>query len=838
MTGFVPAEDLMGGFAGEIAPVSPLDGLEEDLIVEIPDEDGLYLEDLLPLEDEGPAFNANLAEFIDEDELGKISTDLMEAFEDDRTSREDWDKTLKKGLEILGLKLEDISDPFEGACSAHHPVLLEAVLQFQARAITELFPVEGPVKTKVIGAYSADKITQAARVKEFLNFQLTEVMEEYFDDLDQMLFMLPLSGSMFKKTYYDDTLGRPCSPFIAVDDFVVPYNTTDLRNCGRMTHVISLSKNDLKKRVTVGFYRDAEVQDPADQPVTGIKESIDKIEGRSPGGTRDANHTLLEMHVDYDMPGFEDVDGVALPYIITIDKDSGKVLSIYRNWSEGDKFTARRQWFTHYKFLPGPGFYGLSLVHVLGNLQKTATAILRSLVDAGQFANLPGGFKARGMRVAGGDQPVKFGEYRDVEGYGDDIRKAIVPMPTKEPSQTLALLLGSVVEDARRLGAVADLSVGDADNEAPVGTTLALMEQGIKMMSAIHKRLHRAQRAEFKLLARVNNDFLPDEYPYEVEGGDRTVFRTDFDGRVDVLPVSDPNIFSETQRIMRAQTQLQLATQFPQQHNLHEALRRMHEVIGTPKIETVLNSDRGPKLMDPATENFAVTQARAVKAYVFQDHNAHIQVHQTALQAFMAQAQQNPAMAQAAQVMMAHIAEHQAHLARMQIEQMSGVQLPAPPDYDPTNPNAEDGYEIDPQMEVQIARLQGQAAQQIAAMQQQAAAAQQQQAMQQDPQIQIAMQQLQIEAQKVQQKAQDAEQKNQLRAQEIQNFKDDQERDRKLKASQGWVDAEIERQRIETQAQVERERMDTQARTDRERMAKQAEIAAANRRNQAGPQSE
>lgn len=796
MTGFIPVQDTMGGFQSGIEPVLPLEETLDDLIVEIPDEDGLYEDELGLLEPEGPPFNANLAEYIDEDELGKISSELLEAFEDDRNSREDWDKTLKKGLEILGLKLEDISHPFEGACSAHHPVLLEAVLQFQARAITELFPVDGPVKTKVIGAYSPEKISQSARVKEFLNFQLTEVMEEYFDDLDQMLFMLPLSGSMFKKTYYDDTLGRPVSVTISVDDFVVSYQTTDIRNCGRMTQVISLSKNDLTKRVTVGFYRDAEVQEPADQSQTGVKESIDKIEGRSPSGTRDANYTLLEMHVDWDLVGFEDPDGVALPYIITIDKDSGKVLSIYRNWSDGDAYTARRQWFTHYKFLPGPGFYGLSLVHVLGNLQKTATSILRSLVDAGQYANLPGGFKARGLRTAGGDKPIAFGEFREIEGYGDDIRKAIVPMPTKEPSQTLAMLLGSVVEDARRLGAVADLSVGDADNEAPVGTTLALMEQGIKMMSAIHKRLHRAQRAEFKLLARVNHDFLPEEYPYEVEGGNRTVFRTDFDGRVDVLPVSDPNIFSETQRIMRAQTQLQLATQFPQQHNLHEALRRMHEVIGTAKIEAVLNPDRGPKIMDPATENFAVTQGKAVKAFAYQDHNAHIQVHQAAVQAFMAQAQQNPAMGQAAQVMMAHIAEHQAHLARMQIEQMSGVPLPPPPDYDATNPHKDDGYTIDPEMERQIAALQGQAAQQIAQMQQQAAAAQQNQQAMQDPQIQIAMQQLQIEGQKVQQKAADSQQKNELRAQEIQNQMLDQERDRKLKANEIRIKAEIEREKM------------------------------------------
>ena len=796
MTGFIPSSDIMGG--GGVA--DPLDPMLDDIIVEIPDDDGLYAEDLLAPEEEAIPFNANLAEYLEDDELSKISKELIDAYEDDRSSRADWDKTLKKGLEILGLKLEEVTDPFPGACAAHHPVLLEAVLQFQARAISELFPSDGPVKTKVIGAYSPEKISQGARVKEFLNFQLTEVMEEYFDDLDQMLFMLPLSGSMFKKTYYDDTLGRPLSVTVAIDDFVVSYQTTDIRSCGRMTQVISLGKNDLRKKVAVGFYRDIDLDEPDDPPKSDLKDAVDKIEGRNRVGQRDGTYTILEMHVDYDVPGFEDVDGVALPYIITIDRDSGKVLSIYRNWAEGDAYTARRAWFTHYKFLPGPGFYGLSLVHVLGNLQRTATSILRSLVDAGQFANLPAFYRARGMSILGDDRPLKFGEARQVEGYGDDLRKALVPVPTKEPSQTLAMLLGAIVDDARRLGAVADLNVGDADEQAPVGTTLALMEQGIKMMSAIHKRLRAAQRAEFKLLARVNHDFLPEEYPYEVEGASRTVFRQDFDGRVDVLPVSDPNIFSQTQRIMKAQTQLQLATQFPQQHNLHEALRRMHDVIETPKIDEVLTPERGPKIMDPATENFAVRQGRPVKAYAFQDHNSHMAVHSAAIQEFMALAQQNPAMGQAAQAMMAHVAEHQAHMARQQIEQMTGIPLPPPPDYDPTNPNKDDGYTIDPEMERQIAAVQAQAAQQIAQMQQQAAAAQANQAAQQDPQMQLAQAQLQLEGQKIQQKALDAQQKNELRRIEIENQRLDQERDRKLKGHEIEIDAELEREKMKQSA--------------------------------------
>jgi hypothetical protein len=782
----------------------PMNGLGDvmdgDIMVEIPDDDGLYAADLAVEVDLGPAFNANLAEFVDDDELSRISSELSAAFDDDRNSRADWDKTLETGLEIIGLKLENVSDPFEGACGAHHPVLLGAALQFQARAITELFPSGGPVRTTVVGETSTEKVEQAQRVRDFMNFQLTEVMEEYFDDLDQMLFMLPLTGSAFKKTYYDDTLGRPVSITIPADDFVVSYQATDIRTCERMTHVLHLSKNDLKKRIAVGFYRDADVAEPSDTDVSPIKDKIDDIEGRSgTGNARDANYTLLEMHVDWDLKGFEDVDGVALPYIVTIDRDSSKVLAIYRNWSDGDVYTARRPWFTHHKFLPGPGFYGLSLVHVLGNLQKSATSILRSLVDAGQFANLPAFYKARGLST-GDDRPLRFGEARAVEGYGDDLRKALVPVPTKEPSQTLFLLLGTIVEEARRVGAVADIAVGEADNEAPVGTTIALMEQGVKMMSAIHKRLHRAQRAELKLLARVNHDFLPDTYPYDVEGGSRTVFRRDFDATVDVLPVSDPNIFSETQRIMRAQAELQLATQFPQQHDLHEALRRMHEVLNTPKIDAILVPQRGPKLMDPATENFAVGQGRAVKAYSFQDHPSHIAVHQTAIAQFGMMAQQNPAMGASAQAMMAHVAEHQAHMARMQIEQMSGVPLPPPPDYDVTNRNKDDGYEIDPEMERQVAAMQAQAATQIAAMQQaQAQQAKQQQA-QADPQFQLAQAQLALEGQKVQAKAADSQAKNQLRAQEIENQMLDQERDRKLKASEIRIDAELEREKIQQSA--------------------------------------
>lgn len=787
----------------------------------VENEDGSY--DMPGMEEEEP-FDANLAESLDEDYANSLAQDLIQDFENDKTSRKDWDETLKKGLEILGLKLEEVNDPFPGACAAHHPVLLEAILQFQARAISELFPVEGPVKTKIMGAYSPQRISQAARVKEFMNYQLTVEMEEYFEDKDQMLFMVPLSGSAFTKVYFDDTIGRPRAPYINVDDLVVSYHTNDIRTAPRVTHVLHISTNEMAKKMALGYYRDIELQAPVSNTPDGIKAEIDKIQGISNVALddKDNEHTVLEMHVNLDLQGYEDPTGVALPYIVTVEKDSAKILSIYRNYAQDDERKRKIQWFVHHKFLPGPGFYGLSLVHILGNLQRTATALLRALVDAGSFANLPAGFKARGVRMPAGDTPLKWGEWREVEGYSDDIRKALMPNPTREPSQTLHHLLGTVVEDARRLGSVADLNVGDSNEEAPVGTTLALMEQGIKVMSAIHKRLYRSQTEEYQILARVNRDFLPEEYPYDVEGGSRKVFASDFDARIDVIPVSDPNVFSETQRIIRAQAELQIVTQFPNEHNRHEALRRMHEVLGTKKIDDILNPQRGPKIMDPATENFAMSQGRPVKAYQYQDHQSHMAVHQSLLMEAQMQAQTNPAMVQIAAQVQAHITEHNAHMARMMIEQMTGIPLPPPPDYDPNNPDKDDGYEIDPNMEAQIARVQAQAAQQRMQELQQMAQMQANQQAQQDPIVQIKMMEAQTKAQAVQIKGMEAQAKLQLEGQKVANEKDDQEKDRKLKAHEVNVQGNIERERID----VERERIDMQEKTARIQAAAKAKSAS------------
>ena len=524
--------------------------------------------------EEAPILSDNIADNLDEESLEMISSELLAAFEADVQSRKEYEETIKKGMELLGLKLEDTQNPFPGACSAHHPMMIEGAVQFQSQAIKELFPSGGPVKTQIIGEKTDETVKQANRVKEFLNYQVTESMEEYFDDFDQMLFYLPIVGSCFKKVYYDEILKRPISRFIPITDFVVSYNTVDLRTSGRYTHIIRMTQNELRKKIYSGFYRDTQIEmNPEEDDSNDITQKIQEIEGITPSKNyqKDGRLTLLEMHVDLDIPGYE--KDFACPYIVTICKETKEILSIRENFKPDDPDFKRIQHFVHYKFLPGFGFYGMGYVHLLGNLQKSVTTILRSLVDAGQFSNLPGGFKARGMRVEG-EQPVGFGEFRDVEGYGDDIRKSIVPLPFKEPSQTLFALLGSMTQEGRRLAAITDLQSGDMNANAPVGTTIALLEQGIKVMSSIHKRLHKAQREEFKIIVRINKEFLPSYYPYSVEGDNRFIFSKDFDDRIDILPVSDPNIFSTAQRVLLAQTQLQAAAAAPQIHDMKEAYKR------------------------------------------------------------------------------------------------------------------------------------------------------------------------------------------------------------------------------------------------------------------------
>mgnify|MGYP003146728849 FL=1 len=580
-----------------------------------------------------PEHDSNLADFVDETELEKISSDLLSDYLNDKETRKDWEEGYTQGLDLLGFKYEDRSQPFQGASGVTHPLLAESVTQFQAQAYKELLPPGGPVKCNIVGAENPAVEDQAKRVKEFMNYQITSVMEEYDSDMDQMLFFLALAGSSFKKIYYDTNMGRAVAKFIPVEDLVVPYHSTDLETAPRITHVLKQNKNDVRKSQVSGFYRDVELDVVNKQD--RIQETYDKIEGVTPNDSTnyDDQCTLLEMHCDLDIPGFEDIGvdggptGVKLPYIVTIDEGSRKILSIRRNYAENDKLKKKIQYFVHYRFLPGLGFYGFGLIHMLGGLSRTATSALRQLIDAGTLSNLPAGFKARGLRIRDDDNPLQPGEFRDVDAPGGDLRQNFVPLPYKEPSQTLMQLLGFCVDAGKRFAAVADAKISDSNNANPVGTTMAMIEQGTKVMSAIHKRCHYAQKVEFKLLARIFQIYLPPVYPYNVTGGQREIKTTDFDDRIDIIPVSDPSIFSMSQRIQLAQAQLQLAQTNPQIHNTYEAYRRMYQALGIQNIDAILPPPSRPTPKDPITENSELLLKKTAQAFADQDHVSHITVH-------------------------------------------------------------------------------------------------------------------------------------------------------------------------------------------------------------------
>ena len=580
-------------------------------------------------------FYANLAENMDDNELGIISSDLMGDFENDKSSRDEWATTYTKGLELLGVKFQERTRPFRGASSVTHPLLAEAVTQFSSTAFKEMMPSDGPVRTRVVGKESVEVYQQSQRVKEFMNYNITQVMEEYTPELDQMLFYLPLSGSTFKKVYYDAQLGRAVSKFIPAEDLIVPYSASDLDSCERITHVVKLTENDVRKKQVAGFYRDIDINPAPPQTATystgNIQSTIDNLDGIQQTGDSYIV-TLLEMHVDLDLEGYENVDsdgeptGIKLPYIVTIDETSGKVLAIRRNYDEGDKLYKKKQYFVHFKFLPGLGFYGFGLIHLIGGLSRTATQALRQLIDAGTLANLPAGFKTRGLRIADNDEPLQPGEFRDVDAPSGAIREGLLPLPYKEPSQTLFGLLGFVVDAGQRFAQIADMQVGDANQGAPVGTTIALLERGSRIMSSIHKRMYYSMQKEFKLLANVIQTYLPEEYPYAVVGGDKSIKQSDFDERVDIIPVADPNIFSMAQRIQLAQTQLQLATSAPQLHNVKEAYIRMYEALGVSDIDKIMKLEK-PEPMSPSMENRKLIEEDKIEAYEGQNHDAHIQAH-------------------------------------------------------------------------------------------------------------------------------------------------------------------------------------------------------------------
>jgi hypothetical protein len=631
-------ERLTDVVAEEIEP-NPLE-VEVQTVEELPSgqvemEDGSIMigdvEGMFDEETEEDNFYSNLAEKIDDQELSRLSDELTQKFKEDKSTREDWAKSYTDGLELLGFNYTEQTRPFKGASGVTHPLLAESVTQFQAQAVKELLPAGGPVRAQVVGAITPEINAQAQRVQDFMNYQLTNVMEDYTPEVDQMLFYLALAGSAFKKIYFDAQMQRAVAKFVPAEDLVVPYGATDLESCERITQIIRMSENDLRKKQITGFYRDVEVF-PTSEEQSDIQETYDKIDGVK-GMSNDDEMTLFEIHCDLDLIGYEDKGmdgeetGIKLPYIVTIDEGSGKVLSIYRNYEEEDSLKEKKQYFVHYKFLPGLGFYGFGLIHMIGGLSRTATQSLRQLLDAGTLANLPAGFKTRGLRIRDDDQPLQPGEFRDVDSPGGMIREAIMNLPYKEPSQTLFALMGFCVDAGRRFAAIADLQIGEGNQNAAVGTTVALLERGTQVMSAIHKRLHYAQKIEFKLLADVFRDFLPPSYPYKVVGADKEIKTEDFNDDVDIIPVSNPNIHSSAQRIAIAQQELQLATAAPQIHNIREAYRRMYEALGVRDIDNLLIPQQEPLAMDPAMENAQALSLSELKAFPGQDHDAHIKAH-------------------------------------------------------------------------------------------------------------------------------------------------------------------------------------------------------------------
>jgi len=615
----------------------------------------------------GDEHYANLAEFLPDDVLGQLGSDLSQKYMDYQMGRKDWERTYTTGLDLLGFKYDMRTEPFQGASGATHPVLAEAVTQFQALAYKELLPADGPVRTAVIGAPNPEKQQQAQRVKDFMNYELMEKMKDYEPDFDQMLFYLPLAGSAFKKVYYDELEGEPTSKFVPADDLIVPYTATSLEDAEAIIHRVKVSKNELRKQQVAGFYRDIELGQPRN-----VENDVEKKERELEGQRKtqdDDVYTLLECHINLDLEGFEDTDeegepsGIKIPYIVTVEEATRNVLAIKRNYEIGDPKKNKIDYFVHFKFLPGLGFYGFGLIHMIGGLSRTATAALRQLLDAGTLSNLPAGFKMRGIRIRDDAQSIQPGEFRDVDAPGGNLKDSFMMLPFKEPSATLLNLMGIVVQAGQRFASIADLQVGDGNQQAAVGTTVALLERGSRTMSAVHKRIYSSLKSEFRLLARVFKLYLPPEYPYDIVGGQRMIKQADFDDRVDILPVADPNIFSQTQRISLAQTELQLATSNPQIHNLYQAYRNMYEALGVKDIDTLLIKPQPPQPLDPALENIMALSGKPFQAFPGQDHRAHITSHLN----FMATniARNNP-MVMAS--MEKNVFEHISLMAQEQIE--------------------------------------------------------------------------------------------------------------------------------------------------------------------------
>ena len=775
--------------------------------------DGLEIE-IEPGSDEGDdEFNANLAEMLTDGELAELSGDLIGDFDSDISSRKDWIQTYVDGLELLGLKIEERAEPWEGACGVYHPLLAEALVKFQSETMMSIFPAKGPVKTLIIGKETPEKKESAERVEEDMNYQLTEEMAEYRPETERMLWGLGLAGNAFKKVYFDPGLDRQVSMYVPAEDIVVPYGASDLASSPRVTHVMRKTENELRVLQVNGFYRDVDLGDPVSALDEVEKKIAEKLGFRA---STDDRFKVLEMHVDLDLPGYEDKDdngeptGIALPYVVTIEKGTGTVLAIRRNWNPDDKTRQKRQHFVHYGYIPGFGFYCFGLIHLIGAYAKSGTSIIRQLVDAGTLSNLPGGFKTRGMRIKGDDTPIAPGEWRDVDVPSGSMRDNIIPLPYKEPSQVLAGLMDKIIEEGRRFANTADLNLSDMSAQAPVGTTLAILERTLKVMSAVQARIHYSLKQELKLLKKIIADYTPEEYNYDPSEGDRRAKKSDYDN-VDVIPVSDPNASTMAQKIVQYQAVLQLAQSAPQMYNMPLLHRQMLDVLGIKNAAKLIPMPEDMKPCDPVSENQNILMMKPVKAFAYQDHQAHITVHMAAMQdpKIAGLLQNNPMAQQLQSAMMAHINEHLGFQYRVEIENQLGFNLPPQ-----TDESGEDVH-IDPETEARLAPMLSMAAQRLLQQSQQQAQAAQAQQQAQDPIIQMQQQELQIKAQEQQRKAQKDQADIALKQQQMQT-------DASLRNKQIQVDA------LKTVAQMNNQQRESKANRNMDALKTVAELQAEN----------
>jgi hypothetical protein len=801
--------------------------------VSIETEDGGMIIEFGPPEEEGDSLkdlphSANLAEHLDDNILSSIGTKVLDVYEEDLNSRQDWERAYKEGLDYLGVKTEDRNKPWAGACGLFHNMIMEAAVRFQSNAIMEIFPASGPVKTQIVGEVTEEKEDQALRIQTDMNYLLTQDLKDYRPETERMLFGLALCGSAFKKICFDPLTDMPDIKYVPAQDFIMPYGATSLKTASRYIHVLAKNINEVKKLQYTGFYREASIQPDYDSN-SQLKDKIDKISYEYKQGDEDMV-TLLEAHIDLDIEGLEHTDedgeptGIALPYVVTVDKSSGKVLSVYRNWDESDPKKNKLIWFSAYNYVPGMGAYGYGLIHLIGGNAKASTAILRQLIDSGTLANLPGGLKAKGMRVAGDDSPIQPGEWRDVDVANGDIARSLYPLPYKEPSQTLFQLLGNVVEDGRRLASIADAEIGDVNSQAPVGTTLAIMERALKVMSAIQARLHASLQDEFSILVRVIRDSGSDRYKIDFGKMDGSK-RDDFSDRIDVIPVSDPNAATMSQRVMQYQAAIQLAAQAPQFYDLPELHRKMLEVLGIKDVKKIIPEKIDAPLLDPLSENINLTNMKPAKAYQVQDHESHIKAHMAYVQSPSVQQQlgQNPQANAIFAAFMAHIAEHVGFAYRAQIEQKLGIPLPAPGEPMPGD--------IESNLSKAIADASTMLLQQAQAQQQQ----QQFQQQAQDPVMQLQQAEMQIKQAELQQKAQESQQKaqlemvkNQTKAQletaRIQSQAQMAQQTAAVKAQQVQSELALDNQRLQLEIErLQKDRQESEARIQAEMQRIQTE---------------